>query len=177
MACNSYVLKGIARGCRDSIGGLKRVYVSANYDEVIAGVSVADNVLDVDSSVISKFKPFAFHKNTASITSNLQTSDNAGNSFSTELAMTFLKQETAKRLELMALFMAETVVVAEDANGKMWLLGLDNPVTATAGTGVTGAVSTDLNGYTITLTDESKELPYEITDADTIAAFKALVVA
>lgn len=178
MSCNLYTLKGIARGCKDSLGGIVKVWVAGDYDTARNAVKDGEGTVGIDKTAIpANFKVFNFFKNTGSMTSTLNVSENAGSSFSTELALVFMKQETAKRLEMMGLFMGQALAVVKDANGKYWLLGYDNPVEASAGTAQSGTASTDLNGYNITLRDDSRELPFEITDAETIAALEAITIA
>jgi len=172
MACTSYTMKGLATGCKDSLGGIKKIWVAPS-EEV--EYTVAGDVITVDST--DAFKVFNFRRNVSSMTSNLQTSETSGNSFQTDVVLQFMKQETAKRIELMALFMGTNKVIVLDGNGKYWALGKDYPVEASAGDAVTGTAATDLNGYDITLTDYSAELPYEITDEATIAALEAITVA
>ena len=170
MACSSYTLSGIAVGCKDSIGGIKKAWF-APYGVT---VTVEDNVLKIASESIASFKAYNFRKATGSMTSTLNTSETAGNSFTTEVTLQFLKQETAKRLEIMGLLMTELVGVIKDGNNKYWYIGYDYPVEGSAGTAETGTAMTDLNGYNITITDNSIELPYEITDPTTITALEAI---
>lgn len=178
MSCTTYSLKGIARGCKDSLGSIRKVWLAGDYDKVIANVSVATNVLTIETgTVTSEFKVFNFQKNTGSMTSTLQTSDNAGNSWNTEVTLQFMKMETSKKLEIEAMTMGQCAGVVLDGNGKYWFLGKDNPIEASAGTAQTGTASTDLNGYNVTLRDESRELPYEITDSAVIAALENITVA
>ena len=73
MACTNYTISGIAKGCKDSLGGIVKVWISNDYDDVLAGVTVSENVLDLNPSTITKFKVFNFFKNTGSITSKFQT--------------------------------------------------------------------------------------------------------
>ena len=173
MRCTSYTLSGLAVGCKDSIGGIKKVWFAP------AGVqtSVSQSVLTINASDIDKFKVYELRRATSSMTSTLNTSETSGNSFTTELTLQFLKQETSKRLEVMALFMNELVGVVKDGNGKYWYLGYDYPLEATAGTAETGTAMTDLNGYNLTISDSSIELPYEITDSTTITALEAITAA
>lgn len=173
MACSSYTLSGLALGCKDSIGGIKKAWFAPTG----VSVSVSQGVLNIDSEDIENFKVYNFRKATGSMTSTLNTSETSGNSFTTEVTLQFLKQETAKRVEIMGLLMNEMVGVVKDGNGKYWYLGYDYPIEATAGTAETGTAMTDLNGYNITITDNSVELPYEITDSATIAALEAIEVA
>ena len=167
MACSTYTLSGLNTGCKDSMGGIKEVYIN-EYSKV--STTVADGkVTTITCEGSSKFKTFRFRKNTGSMTSTLQTSETSGNSFQTELTLQFMKMETNKRLQMMALLMNECVAIVKDCNGKYWYMGYDNPVEASAGTASTGTASTDLNGYDITLTDTSRELPYEV-DATALAS-------
>lgn len=173
MACSSFTMSGLAVSCKDSIGGIKKAWFAP------AGVtvSVSANTLTIASGSIASFKVYNFRKATGSMTSTLNTSETSGNSFTTEVSLQFLKQETKKRLEVMALLMNEMVGVVKDGNGKYWYIGYDYPIEATSGTAETGTAMTDLNGYNITITDNSVQLPYEITDATTIAALEAIEVA
>lgn len=173
MSCASYTMSGLAVGCKDSIGGIKKAWFAPYGIQT----TVSQGTLEINSSDISKFKVYNFRKATGSMTSTLNTSENAGNSFTTEVSLQFLKQETAKRIEVMALLMNEMVGVIKDGNGKYWYIGYDYPIEASAGTAETGTAMTDLNGYNITITDNSIELPYEITDKTVIAALESIEVA
>lgn len=167
MACSTYTLSGLNVGCKDSMGGIREVYIN-EYSKV--STTISDNkITGITCDDGSKFKTFRFRKNTGALTSTLQTSETSGNSFQSELTLQFMKLETNKRLQMMALLMNECVAIVKDCNGKYWYLGYDNPVEATAGTASTGTASTDLNGYDITLTDTSRELPYEV-DATALAS-------
>lgn len=172
MSCASYTMSGLAVGCKDSIGGIKKAW----FAPFGVSVSVSSNTLSIASGSISAFKVYNFRKATGSMTSTLNASESAGNSFTTEVNLQFLKQETSKRLEVMALLMNEMVGVVKDGNGKYWYIGYDYPISATSGTAETGTAMTDLNGYNITIQDNSVELPYEITDTTTITALEAIEV-
>lgn len=169
MACSNYTLKGIAAACKNSIGGVKAVYVAMREDAsaVLSG-TVSEGILTPGSDFATAFKKFSVRKASSSATSTLQTSDTAGNSWKTELSLQFMKQDAAKRNEVMALCSEETVVIFVDGNGNGWVLGLDYPVEASAATAETGTAMTDLNGYNLTLLDNSVELPYQL-DAASVA--------
>lgn len=166
MACTQYSLKGIARGCKDSIGGIVKVWVNSDYDTAKSSVALVEGV-DANQAKVTTpaekgWKVFNFFKNTGSMTSTLNVSESAGSTFTTEVSLTFMKQDSAKRLEMLGLLLGQCMVIVKDANGKYWVLGWDSPVEASAGTAVSGTASTDLNGYTVTLKDDSKLLPYEV---------------
>ena len=79
-----------------------------------------------------------------------------------DLVLVFNRMETSKRVEISALAKNDLVAIVKDANGKYWYLGKDEPVGATAGDGLTGTARADRNGYSITLQDNSLEMPYEV---------------
>lgn len=165
MACSSIVLAGINTGCKDNMGGIKEVYIVKK--DSITEVALTENQISaITMAESAKWSTYKFRKGTSQFTSTMTTDDAAGTmSFETVLALQFSKQDTAKRLEIMALCMDEVAVIVLDNNGKYWFLGYDNPVTATAATGQSGTAFGDFGGYNVELTDNSKELPYEVTAA------------
>ncbi len=167
MSCNSHTLAGIGLGCKDNMGGIKEVYL-------IKESEVTDIQLDEGASAVASitladtatFKTYKFRKGTSSMSSTMTTDEAAGTmSVQTDLALQFSKMETAKRLEIMAMCMDSLKGIVLDANGKYWLLGYDYPITASAATGNTGTAFADFGGYNITLTDNSREFPFEIPAA------------
>lgn len=163
MACSSITLAGINTGCKDNMGGIKEVYIVKK--DSITEVTLTENQISAFTMADSaKWSTYKFRKGTSQFTSTMTTDEAAGTmSFETVLALQFSKQDTAKRLEIMALCMDEVAVIVLDNNGKYWFLGYDNPVTATAATGQSGTAFGDFGGYNVELTDNSKELPYEVT--------------
>lgn len=169
MACAN--ISGITYDiCANSIGGVKRIWL-ADYKDgcaiVDSGTSGTSMISGFTSAVTiaTDFKLFPIRKNTASFTSTVNINDEGGNYISTELVMSFSRMETGKRLAMNALVLADAMAVVEDANGKYWFLGFDNPLGCTAGEGATGTAKSDGNRYSITLTDDSVEFPYEVDPA------------
>lgn len=164
MSCNSHTLAGIGVGCKDNMGGIKEVYLikdadvtSVTLDE--AGAQVA--AIELGSS--ATFKTYKFRKGTSSMASTMSTDEAAGTlSVQTDLSLQFSKMETDKRLEIMAMCQDVLKGIVLDSNGRYWLLGYDYPITATAATANTGTAFSDFSGYNVTLTDNSKEFPFEI---------------
>lgn len=164
MACSNYTIAGIAQACKDSIGGVKAIYVAKRESMDMAGAKVDKGVITPATSDVANFKKYAVRRATSSATSTLQVSDNAGNSWQTDLAIQFMKQDAAKRSEVMALSEEGLVVIFTDSNNNSWFLGFDYPVEASAATAETGTALSDLNGYNITVQDNSVELPYRVAD-------------
>lgn len=173
MNCTSYTLSGLNAGCKDSVGGVAKIWLA---DQASQTWTVDTTTLTIKPSSTSAFKVYNLRKGAASMTSTLTVNDNAGNYFTTEVTINFLKMETSKRLEVMAMLMGQTSGIVKDNNGKYWAVGINNPLEGSAGTGETGTASSDANQYSVTISVDDAELPYEITDASTLSALEAIVV-
>lgn len=163
MSCISKTISGLAHDCSSNIGGISKVWITG-YKEGAATLD-KDIINGFNEAVtLESWKPFAFRKGAASMTktANIDAA-NGINYITTELVINFSRMETTKRIEMQALLLDEVMVIVKDNNGVYWFLGYDEPVNATAGGGQTGQAKTDANQYTITLTDESHELPYEVS--------------
>ena len=164
MACNQ-VLNGLARDCQPSMGGIVEA-LAINKEYIDAVITEEGVVSEISLSGEEKFKAFHFARNTGSMTSTYTIDPATGVRFvTTDLALQFNRMETAKRVEITALAQNELALIVKDANGKYWLLGKDEPVRATAGDGLTGTARADRNGYSITLQDNSHEMPYEVDES------------
>ena len=188
MACNSITLRGIGLGCKDNMGGIKEVYLIKEEDitevtltkedgdggrvDAMIGEITYRTVQDGDAPL---FKTYKFRKGTSQMTSTMTTDEAAGTlSVQTDLTLQFSKMETTKRLEIMAMCMESMKAIVLDSNGKYWFLGKDFPVTASAATGQTGTNFGDFGGYNVTLTDNSKEFPYELSN-EAVTALKSKI--
>ena len=162
MAC-AQTLSGLTNDCAASMGGIVEVYI-ANHADVTA-VTLTDNkVSAITLDTGKKFKKYAFPRNTGSLSSNYTIDETTGARFvASDLVLQFNKMDTTKRIEIVALAQGNLVAIVEDNNGNKWYLGKDFPVTINAGDGQTGTARADRNGYSITLRDESAELPFPFT--------------
>ena len=155
-------LSGLAKDCAANMGGILEVYI-ANFDDVTAATVTDGMISTISMAASAKFKKYLFAKNTGSISSTYNLDPASGVRYvTTDLLLQFNRMETAKRVEITALALGDLVVIAKDANGKYWYLGKDEPVNASAGDGQTGTARSDANRYTITLQDNSKEMPFEV---------------
>ena len=161
MACNQ-TLSGLVRDCAPSMGGIVEALIANSID--VTGVTIQDNLVSaITMAQSAKFKRYAFPRNTGSLSSNYTIDQATGVRYvASDLVLQFNRMETAKRVEMSALAQNDLVVIVKDANGKYWYLGYDEPVNATAGDGLTGTARADRNGYSITLQDNSLEMPYEV---------------
>jgi len=164
MPCTQ-TLSGLAKDCSANMGGIVEVMI-ANFDDV-TNVAVTDDVISTVTMVSgAKFKKYSFAKNTGNLTSTYNIDAASGVKYVTsDLLLQFNRMETVKRVEITALALGDLAVIVKDANGKYWYLGKDEPVNASAGDGQTGTARSDANRYTITLQDESLQMPYEVSSS------------
>lgn len=166
MACNS-IKNFTYDACKPTLGGIKAVYMANYKDNAFVITEGEDKLIDGSVSGFAEgveFVKYPIRKNTASFTSTLNNSTDGASYVSTELSLVFNRMETAKRIAMQALALGECIVVAEDSNGEMWAMGVDSPVTATAGGAETGTNKSDRNAYTLTLTDESLGFLYALDE-------------
>ena len=160
MACN-VTLMGIALDCGTNLSGVKAIYL-AN-DSSVEGVTLTEGEITAIDASAGSFYEYIPAKNTGSLTKTLTKDESTGVMYYTnEVVAQFNKMETKKRTELSNIDRGQFKAIVLDSNGKYWFLGYDNYVSASAVTGQTGAGLDDGNFYTLTLTDISAELPYEV---------------
>lgn len=174
MPC-SQTLNGILQDCAANMGGIVEVYL-ANKAEVTATLSDG-KVTAITMASSAKFHKYQFKPGVSSMSSNYQVNQENGTKFvQTDLLLVFNRMETAKRVEVVAMAQGELAAIVKDANGLYWFLGMDEPIVLNAGDGLTGTARADRNGYSVTLQDNSKEMPFEVlvgtggVDLDSIVA-------
>jgi hypothetical protein len=162
MACTQ-TLAGIVRDCLSNMGGVAAVYL-ANHADVASLTESNGAISEINMASSAVFKKYEFARNTASLTSNYAINAENGTRYvESDLVMVFNRMDTAKRLEITALAQGELVAVVVDNNGNRWYLGHDAPLVLNAGDGQTGTARADRNGYSVTLHDESLEMPMPFT--------------
>lgn len=168
MACSQTLNGFTALDCNPSKGGVKEIYI-ANYDDVTAigldDASSAATITGITMASGTTWHKYAMRRNTASMTSTLNVDETAGvNYVSTDVILHFNKLDTPQRLEMTALSLAETRVVVRDANDNWWMLGVDEPCVASAGTAQTGVQKSDGSYYELTIQSSDNTWPLELSD-------------
>lgn len=177
-SCITYALGGISRdtGCKAGVGGILSLYlidadkVNITLPPIEEGTPATGElkVQTLTATGNAKWYEYSFNPNTGSMTTTFETDETRSyNVFTTEVALQFMGQDSSKRMQIMAMCMNQTVAVVKDANGKYWLLGGNGKIVqASAATAVTGVGAKEFNGYTVTLSVEDSQLPYEIPDTE-----------
>lgn len=168
MNCDSISLQSIYMDCAASIGGIKKVWVAKYADFKSATVTAGtdgDEITAINMETDAQWYAYNFRKGTGSLTSTLTIEEANGiNYVANDLNLVFTKMETVKRMNMVAMAIGQLVAIVLDSNGKYWFLGYDDYVSASQGAGNTGTAKGDMNAYTVTLSTESLEYPYEITE-------------
>lgn len=149
------------------MGGIVEALI-ANHADVTTVTVTAGKITAITMASSAKFHRYQLPRNTGSLSSNYTIDDTTGAKFvASDLVLQVNRMDTTKRIEISALAQGELAVIVKDANGAYWFLGKDAPVKASAGDGLTGTARADRNGYSITLQDNSLELPLEV-DAEIV---------
>lgn len=159
MNCNSITLSNIAKDCEGNLGGIRKVWL-ALWEQDMFKTDTDSKVTGVTSGAV--WYEYNFRKNTGSYESTQTVSDAGNNYFTNTLNMVFSRMETAKRTAVQALSIGEVAGIILDCNGKYWAIGQDEAATSGGNSGATGTAKTDTNAYTVVLTAESAELPFEV---------------
>ena len=165
-------LNAIDARCDASMGGIKEIYIALRDDikDKLDGTGKEITINEEDGLVTAikmvtgkKFEKWMFRKQTGSYTSTASMDPAIGTNYvTTEVALQFSRAEAGKRLNIQSAMNANSVVIVRDMYDQYLLLGLENEVSVTAAVMQSGTASTDLSGFTLTLTDISQELPHFI---------------
>ena len=148
--------------CRDSLGGLKAVlFIEAGN---IATLTEASGVVTAITLSVGKFfYKYDLIKETSSFTETVTASVQNGTVFyAQELTVILNKLQANTRNEILLLAQNSLVAIAEDRNGKYWMLGQNGGLDMTAGTSASGVATGDRSGYELTFSGQEKALAPEV---------------
>jgi len=149
MSCS--LTTGYALGCRNSVGGIKKIWLK-NFNATGSVTVSGGLVTALPSASVSGWFQYDLTKATASLTETLNVSVENGTTFYTpELTFSINKLQKLVRNELLLMSKARLWAIFLDNNDTYWMLGVINGLDATAGTNGTGTAFGDRSGYSITL--------------------------
>jgi hypothetical protein len=163
MACA--LTQDITLGCRDSVGGIKTIYVTelANKNAITS----ASGIITAFTLTTGKqFWQYDIEKEVGSVTENIQTSVENGTVFyEQDVTFTLNKVQASLQQEIKLLAQNRVMVIALDRNGKYWLLGENNGCDLQPSTAATGKAMGDFNGYTLNLKGKETAPANEVTSS------------
>jgi hypothetical protein len=160
MACA--ITSGITLDCRDSMGGLKEVYLIALAD--ISSFATASGVVTGITKVTGKrFYKFEHLPQTSDWTAETTGSDENGSIFYAHTLNLQINKMSAATRNMVKLLAANRVIaIALDRNGTAMMLGATMGLSTNSGPMASGRAFGDHNGAKPVLTGAEPEPPYEV---------------
>jgi hypothetical protein len=152
MAC--VINSGYSLGCRDSVGGVEWVSISAHNTSTtyVTGTTYSVNSFSPTAS----FYKYEQYTEQALSSQEGAFDNNNGTSFYTQtVTITLEKMDTATRAQFLVLTQARVRIIVKTQNGRYFLIGQVNGARASAGSAGPGQALGDLAGFTLTF--EAKE--------------------
>lgn len=145
------LISGRTLDCRDSVGGIKRLLITELANKL--GVVIANGAITgLTLQTGKQFWVYDQVRETSNFSESMLSSvENGTLAYETTLTAIFNKGETATRNQIRLLAQNRLMILAEDRNGKYWLIGETNGAELTAGTYASGTAMGDRNGYELTL--------------------------
>jgi hypothetical protein len=162
MSC--IISSGYALGCKDSVGGLRYVYLGNFSENETYGLDADNQITGVTSG--TTYYKFELRPQTAGFNETINSSVENGTLFHTqELTLAFDKNTVELRNQVYLLSQSEMRAIIFDQNGKYRLAGKVNGLNVTAGTIPTGIQYADRNGVELTLVAHEPQPANFISDA------------
>tara|TARA_R110001632_G_scaffold437_5_gene1434 strand:+ start:5356 stop:5892 length:537 start_codon:yes stop_codon:yes gene_type:complete len=156
MAC--LLTTGRTEPCKDSVGGLTKVYFADFGDFAMTDITYASNSAEItdiaNGSTIYQYDL----KGTSTFEQTITSSRDNGTTFYDQvLTLSFKKLDKATHDEIALLATSRPKVFVEDNNGNVFVAGLEYGMDCNGGSIVTGAAMGDLSGYSLTLQGMEKK--------------------
>jgi hypothetical protein len=171
MACN--ISSGRLVDCKDSLGGIKTIYISGNADYVDM-VSTSDWTAASNDTVTQiatqTFFEFELRPELSSLTVNYQSDPASGTTFFEQvLSVTFQKLDATDIADIRELCQGRPNIWILDNNAKCWLIGAEFGCNVSGGSILTGVSYADLNGFTMDFTAREQN-PIWLANPGTVGA-------
>jgi hypothetical protein len=152
-----FITSNVLKGCRDSIGGIKQVYIVAG---CVTGITEnADQEIVTVGATGGTVYTYQVEKNTSNFVENIQASlENGTIVYNQQLNLVFLKLQQSTRNQIKLLAQNTNMKVFVETNeGSIFYLGEDFGMALASGTAESGTAFADRNGYTVVLEGFEKE--------------------
>lgn len=161
MSC--LITSGYTLGCRDSIGGIKKILIT-NFNGADEYTLDADDDITATTST-ETYQTFEQEVEAGSFNQvGTFSTENGTVFFTQDVGLMLHKNDTASRNILIVLSQANMSVIVQDQRDEYWLLGKENGVRTATGSMNTGKSFGDMNGITIGLQGKEPKPAYRIAD-------------
>lgn len=162
MSCGSLTY-GFDYECNDGIGGIKPGSILISQWDDITFTETSGIVDSITQAVSTNFYRYQVRKFIASDTTEGVNDPKQGTvSYTSTFQFMLFNMSASKNVQLQLLASKPLVVIYQDNNDVYHVLGITNGAEATGITRQSGLDKQDMNGYTITITSEEKDFPYEV---------------
>lgn len=150
--------QGYNLDCRDSVGGVKEVYIS-ELGNITAAPVTSGTITSITMVTGSQFRKYQLQPQTASFEDAIQTNSANGTIFyEPSFTMTIRKLQASLRNEIRLLAQNKLALIVLDRNGKYWALGFTNGMELQNSKVMSGKAMGDFNGYELAFKG-AEELP------------------
>lgn len=171
MSC--YISSGVALGCSDGIGGIKKIYIVGGGGEVTGFTYDADGgITGATSSSGTTLYGFELKRNTSSLVQNTTKSfENSSLFWEQVLTVVLYKYDQDKRNQLKVLGQNDQLqIIAIDQNDVKYMLGQTNGMYLSGGSAGTGTAYGDRNGFEMIFSGQEKE-PARVIEGSLASVF------
>jgi hypothetical protein len=166
MSC--YISSGVALGCSDGIGGIKKIYIVGGPGSVTGlTYNASGSITGATSTTGTTIYGFELKRNTSSLSQNTTKNFENGTIFFEQvLTAVFYKYDQDKRNQLKILSQNDELqIIAVDQNDVQYYLGQINGMYLSGGSAATGTAYGDRNGFEMIFTGQEPEPANVITGA------------
>lgn len=156
-----YISSGLALGCSDGIGGIKKIYIVGGATGEVTGTTynATGEITGATSTTGTTIYGFELKRNTSSLSQNVTKSfENGTIYFEQVLTAVFFKYDQDKRNQVKILSQNDAIqIIAIDQNDVQYYLGQVNGMYLSGGSAATGTALGDRNGFELTFTGQEQE--------------------
>lgn len=177
MSC--YISSGVALGCSDGIGGIKKIYIVGGATGEVTGFTynASGAITGATSAASTTLYGFELKRNTSSLSQNTTKSFENGTIFWEQVLTAILfKYDQDKRNQLLILGQNDQLqIIAIDQNDVQYMLGQVNGMYLSGGSAATGTAFGDRNGFELIFTGQEAE-PARVIDGALATVFAGATI-
>jgi hypothetical protein len=174
-----FISSGLALGCSDGIGGIKKIYIVGGATGEVTGTTynATGEITGATSTTGTTIYGFELKRNTSSLSQNVTKSfENGTIYFEQVLTAVFFKYDQDKRNQVKILSQNDAIqIIAIDQNDVQYYLGQVNGMYLSGGSAATGTALGDRNGFELTFTGQEQE-PARVISGTLAAVFTGATI-
>lgn len=157
--------QGYSQGCRDSVGGIKSVYL-IEFDNVSGITQSGGTATAIAKANNGRFWKYVLPRGTGEFSEDYNDSVENGTTYQKQtltMVLNGMSAALSTEIKLLAQNRLIAVVETQEPTPKYWLLGETNGLMREGGKSGLGKAFGDRNGYELILTTEQSRMAIEVT--------------